>query len=133
MEKVFEDYITSLFKKHPGNLYFKSQDKSQFLVKSHRAQPMFRLRPDIVSRHEQNKFNEINIIDMKWKELKIDKTNYGIQISDMYQMYAYGIKYSNSLYNRINLILIYPQTLNFKEPLEPFILEENIKLFLSRL
>jgi 5-methylcytosine-specific restriction enzyme subunit McrC len=125
MERIFEDYITYLFKKYGHGYKIKTQDKSYFLVK-HRGIDKFGLKPDIVLNKEQN---HEKIIDAKWKLLNefSTKRNYNISQADMYQLYAYGKKYSTSQ-NEPKLILLYPSNPNFTQKLEEFIYEGELKL-----
>ena len=131
MERIFEDYIAYLFRKYSLSHRIKVQDKSFFLVENHKGLGKFRLKPDIVASDRNS--NELIIIDTKWKILESGKMrkNYNISQSDMYQLYAYGKKYSNEA-NGINsepkLVLLYPKTPKFTSELEPFIYEGDLKL-----
>ena len=65
------------------------------------------------------------IIDTKWKCLdeKNLRDNYLIDVKDIYQLFAYGEKYGFKLHNgktKPILILLYPCTKNFKNPLPRF-------------
>ena len=77
------------------------------------------------------------IVDTKWKVLDAynNKRKYGISQSDMYQLYAYGKKYeiehNKGHENKIkppHLVLLYPENANFKEKLDNFIYEGDLKL-----
>lgn len=67
------------------------------------------------------------IIDTKWKKLDIqNKQRSGINDDDLYQMFAYTIKYRPK-----RTILLYPKTIDLKngdEPLETFFVEQNSTL-----
>ena len=122
MERIFEDYIGSLMKKYVNTHKIKLHDKSYYLVSKHNHKHKFRLIPDIVA---TNKLNEEQIIfDTKWKLIdeNKEKYNYNITQSDMYQLYAYGKKYSlnHSQKSEPNLVLIYPENPTFKDPLASF-------------
>lgn len=129
MEKVFEDYIAFLFKKYSDGYRVKIQDKSYFLVDSHKGESKFSLRPDIViDKVEQKK----KIIDTKWKLLDQNsyRGNYNISSADMYQLYAYGKRYAynNETNENPNLILLYPSNPNFTNKLDNFIYEGDLIL-----
>lgn len=125
MERIFEDYIAYLFKKYSIGFKIKTQDKSYFLV-SHKTEMRFGLKPDIVANDD---INNQKIIDTKWKVLDggASRRNYNISQADMYQLYAYGKKYS-SPDSEPDLILIYPSNNNFTDKLDSFIYEGNLKL-----
>lgn len=144
-EKLFENYIAALFKGYSlrnGNLTVYTQHKKYFLVDKHNEQGKFQLRPDIFaeSMDKVNIGNYENIIfDTKWKILDQNKPdkNYFMNISDMYQLYAYGQKYKYGegyFYDVLpKLVLIYPATDTFTESLKPFFYEEIKKEFGLRL
>ncbi len=130
MEKVFEDYIAYLFKKYSDGYRIKIQDKSYFLVDSHKGETRFSLRPDIVLyKVEQQKKK---IIDTKWKLLDENsfRGNYNISSADMYQLYAYGKRYAynDDTNENPNLVLLYPSNLNFTNKLDNFIYEGDLIL-----
>ena|GEM_PF-6145572 len=43
----------------------------------------------------------------------------------MYQMYAYGQKYSKTEIEKIELVLVYSATENFESQLDPFVYDKN--------
>ena len=111
MEVLFENYVGTHFRKHFSENYEVTlQDKGKYLIDRHLETSRFRLIPDIVVQNQERIF----IFDTKWKLLDDSKSNknYGIEQSDLYQMYAYGKKYSSK-----QLFLIYPANENFKSPL----------------
>lgn len=134
-ERLFEDFIAYLFKKHAPTYNHKAdaQHNKYFLVDRHNDKGMFRLRPDIVVESEENS-SEYNciIIDTKWKA--IDGTrpdnNYLIDMKDMYQLYAYGQKYKLGQSQEYGfdvipkLVLIYPYSEKFTQSLPDFVYEE---------
>lgn len=130
MERIFEDYVGYLMKTYADGHEVKTQDKSYYLVSSHKDKNKFRLKPDIVATNEIN--NEQIIFDTKWKLLdeSKEKKNYNISQSDMYQLYAYGKKYDlkNGLSTEPKLVLLYPSNPNFQKPLEDFIYEGELIL-----
>jgi 5-methylcytosine-specific restriction enzyme subunit McrC len=100
MERVFESYVAQELRKVLIDLDWEisTQDKGYYLFDSPRQ---FALRPDIViTRDDGSRI----ILDTKWKGL-IDKPriNYGISQADMYQMYAYAMKYETP-----EIWLLYP-------------------------
>lgn len=126
MEKVFEDYIAFLFSKYSDGYKIKTQDKSYFLVEKHKHDSKFRLKPDIIIDKETS--NQ-KIIDTKWKLLNqyAEKRNYNISQADMYQLYAYGKKYS-TFNSTPSLVLLYPSNQNFINKLDNFIYEGDLVL-----
>jgi len=96
MNVLFESYVGHYLKKEGYDVSL--QDKQHHLAFS-KQKGIYALRPDIV-------INEGRVIaDTKWKILSKEKTRKGIAGSDLYQMYAYGKKYSNCE----RLYLIYPK------------------------
>lgn len=126
MEKIFENYIAYLFKRHANVSRIKAQDRSYYLIESHIDKPKFSLRPDI---YIENNDSYQAIIDTKWKLIDETKSseNYKIQISDMYQLYAYGKKYGQSKTN-LHLAIIYPKNEFFTKKLQPFKYEDGLEL-----
>jgi len=134
-ERLFEDFIAYLFKKYsPKYLHTtQSQHQKYYLVDRHNEKGIFRLKPDmfIESNDEDSPYNSI-IIDTKWKA--IDSTrpdkNYMIDMKDMYQLYAYGLKYrlgqSKEKGQEVipKLVLLYPYSEKFTESLPEFIYED---------
>lgn len=134
-EKLFESFITHLFKKYAKDYAVSSQHSKYFLVDKYgdTEHGKFRLRPDIVVESKDSKnFADYDtiIIDTKWKNLdsSAPDKNYLIDIKDMYQLYAYGQKYhlGDSYFLDIipKLVLIYPYTEKFQTELKPFVYEE---------
>lgn len=126
MEKIFEDYLAYLFKKYSSGYKIKTQDKSYFLVEEHRSEKRFGLRPDIII--ESESINQ-KVVDTKWKLLDefAERKNYNISQADMYQLYAYGKKYT-TLTQEPRLILVYPSNPKFTTKLDHFIYEGDLKL-----
>lgn len=123
MEVLFENYVGKLFQKYiPANYRVKLQDRQKHLIAKHRENSRFRLIPDIVV---ENDAGDVLIFDTKWKLIDASKPkqNYGIEQSDLYQMYAYGKKYHAK-----KLFLIYPANENFRKPLEVFDYEDDLML-----
>lgn len=121
MERVFEEYVAAGFRRFVTDGEVTIQEMSRHLIDEHQGRRHFRLRPDIILRRN----GQLTVLDTKWQVL--DETNetgnYGIESADMYQLFAYGKKYGSS-----ELVLIYPATNTFREPLETFGYDENLRL-----
>lgn len=130
MERIFEDYIGYLTKKYANGHEIKTQDKSYYLIDQHKNKEKFRLKPDIVAKNNTSKI--VLIIDTKWKLLdeSLENKNYNISQADMYQLYAYGRKYSIKSDSKKSprLILLYPSNPNFLKSLDSFIYEGDLIL-----
>ncbi|MBC3787187.1 McrC family protein [Spirosoma utsteinense] len=114
MERVFEDYVAYGIRTYwPDTDRVTVQESSAHLVDEHAGTPKFKLRPDIIIRQE----GRILIMDTKWKQLTGNESggNYGIEQADLYQLYAYGKKYTAD-----DLFLIYPANETFQKPLAIF-------------
>jgi 5-methylcytosine-specific restriction enzyme subunit McrC len=114
MERVFEDYVAYGIRTYwPGSDLVTVQESSAHLVDEHAGMPRFRLRPDILIRTP----GRTMVMDTKWKQLTGHESggNYGIEQSDLYQLYAYGKKYAAD-----DLFLIYPANETFRKPLGIF-------------
>jgi 5-methylcytosine-specific restriction enzyme subunit McrC len=121
MEQLFEAYVSAGIRKYRPHYEVIMQDRSHYLVVNHAGQQRFGLRPDLVLRRQ----NQTIVLDTKWKW--IDATNttqhYGIEQSDLYQLYAYGQKYGVR-----EVYLIYPQSADFQKPLPVFHFQESLQL-----
>jgi 5-methylcytosine-specific restriction enzyme subunit McrC len=118
MEAVFEAFVARHLAKqltHP--LTLKTQARSHHLVR-HREQNWFRLKPDLLVRDADR---TLLVLDTKWKLLDGLKANgtekYGLSQRDFYQLQAYGQSY---LGGHGDVVLVYPKTSNFYEPLPMF-------------
>ncbi|GAB3997013.1 McrC family protein [Spirosoma daeguense] len=112
MERVFEDYVAYGIRTYwSENSEVRIQESSAHLVEEHVGVPKFKLRPDILIRHE----NRTLVLDTKWKEINGNVTGYGIEQADLYQLYAYGKKYGAD-----DLFLVYPANDTFRKPLDVF-------------
>lgn len=129
MEKLFESYIISLLRKNCFGLSVKAHDKRYYLLSQkinneENEFPIkkFLLKPDVV-------LNESEIIiDTKWKILNSLSIKYDIKEADIYQMHAYGIRYSENLLKKPRLALIYPKNPNFEYKLPQFRFGEDLYL-----
>jgi 5-methylcytosine-specific restriction enzyme subunit McrC len=118
MEAVFEAYVAKhLARQLTPPLILKTQARSHHLVR-HREQNWFRLKPDLLVR---DLGRDLIVLDTKWKLLDAQKSNgtdkYGLSQGDFYQLRAYGESY---LDGEGDVVLIYPKTNNFVEPLPVF-------------
>lgn len=119
MEKLYESYVGAQMRKAFGPEGWKvsEQDKGYYLFDElkgeNNSRSIFRVRPDIVMRRGE----QIVVLDTKWKRLVSERSkNYGISQADMYQMYAYGKKYTTDDF-RPEVWLLYPKTTDMIEPL----------------
>ena len=117
MEKVFEAFVTAKLRHQLPFWRVSDQAKGKALVDDHRGSRMFNLIPDLLFTQQPRKL----IGDTKWK--LIDSSNrgkkYGISQSDIYQLFGYSRKYLKEQHFR-EVLLIYPRSDTFREPLKPF-------------
>ncbi len=118
MEAVFEAYVAKhLERQLVRPLILKTQARSHHLVR-HRDQDWFRLKPDLLVRDADR---DVLVLDTKWKLLDSLKANgtekYGLSQGDFYQLQAYGQSY---LDGTGDVVLIYPKTATFDQPLSVF-------------
>ena len=122
MERVFEDYVAAKLAWQFAGWRLRTQVAGKSLVQQHRDRKIFALRPDLLLDNNNRKI----VADTKWKLLdQADRANkYGISQADIYQLFAYCKKYLYDQTTRI-VILIYPLSERFDQPLEPFWYSEN--------
>ena len=127
MERIFEDYVAAGFKKYVTDYSVSTQDRVHYLVHSHKSSSRFRIKPDIVLMRE----NEKHVIDTKWKliDASAHKQNYNISQADMYQLFAYGQKYTEKE-NCPVMYLIYPKQKDFQSELSAFVYQPDPPLVL---
>lgn len=118
MEAVFEAFVAKhLARQLARPLILMTQARSHHLVR-HREQNWFRLKPDLLIRDTGR---EVLVLDTKWKLLDSMKANgtdkYGLSQGDFYQLQAYGQSY---LDGQGDVVLIYPRTSAFEQPLPVF-------------
>ncbi|WP_114153322.1 McrC family protein [Chromobacterium haemolyticum] len=118
MEAVFEAYVAKhLPRQLMPPLILKTQARSHHLVR-HCEQNWFHLKPDLLVRSADR---DLLVLDTKWKlldGLKANGTNkYGLSQADFYQLQAYGLSY---LDGAGDVVLIYPRTDTFSDPLPVF-------------
>lgn len=125
MEKLFERYVeTQLRKQLPVPYTLKTQAASKSLC-NHDGRSIFQLRPDFLIKNGQQ---TVIVLDAKWKLISTnDRDNkYGLSQSDFYQLFAYGHKH---LAGKGEMLIIYPQTDNFKVVLPQFYFSLDLKLW----
>ena len=117
MEQVFENFVAAKLPKQLATWRVRSQVSNNSLVVNHLDKSMFGLRPDLLFARGENRV----IGDTKWKLVnQYDRQNrYGISQQDIYQLFAYAEKLLGGQDFR-EVLLIYPATDAFKEPLAPF-------------
>jgi 5-methylcytosine-specific restriction enzyme subunit McrC len=104
MEEVFEKFIGRKMRiLCEGDLEVNLQHRKFSLFEE--PTKSFYLQPDIIL----EKANKNIVLDTKWKILDLNSRNFGISQADMYQMYAYGKKYSAE-----RVWLIYPLAKGFE-------------------
>jgi 5-methylcytosine-specific restriction enzyme subunit McrC len=118
MESVFEAFVARHVARQLARPFvLRSQASSHHLIR-HRGEDWFRLKPDLVIRDDNR---HVLVLDTKWKLLDSSKANgtdkYGLSSSDFYQLHAYGQSY---LDGAGDVILIYPKTAGFDQPLPVF-------------
>lgn len=118
MEAVFEAFVAKhLARQLAKPLILKTQARSHHLVR-HCEQNWFRLKPDLLIRDAGR---DSLVLDTKWKLLDSLRANgtekYGLSQSDSYQLQAYGQSY---LDGQGDVVLIYPKTAAFDQPLPVF-------------
>ena len=119
MERIFEQYVATGFRR--AGVDVRVQESGAWLIDDHQGTPRFKLRPDLLLRHN----GRIIVLDTKWKLLNADNAtgHYGIDQADLYQLYAYGKKYDAA-----ELVLIYPAHNQFREPLQLFGYDASLRL-----
>jgi 5-methylcytosine-specific restriction enzyme subunit McrC len=124
MERLFERYVASWLREvvAPGT-NVRLQAASEYLC-MHEGERLFRLEPDILIEGSGRRW----VLDTKWKRLNSrDRANkYGIGQGDLYQLFAYGMKYLGN--SGGELVLIYPRTNVFEDALPVFDLGHGLAL-----
>lgn len=118
MEAVFEAFVAKhLARQVERPFTLKTQARCLSLVR-HQGQHWFRLKPDLLVRESAT---DRLVLDTKWKLINSAKANgsekYGLAQADFYQLHAYG---ENYLDGQGDVILIYPKTDAFMQPLPVF-------------
>lgn len=127
MEKLFERYVEICLRKRLQAPYMIKAQPASYSLCEHNNKHMFQMRPDLLVTNEEK---TILILDTKWKRInEADIANkYGLNQSDLYQMFAYGHKY---LKEDGDLVLIYPLTESFSGVLLPFNFSEKLRLWVA--
>jgi 5-methylcytosine-specific restriction enzyme subunit McrC len=131
MERIFEDYVAHCLRKNIEDVFdegavLKTQSSKHSLVEDHDGSKIFNLRPDLMVMRGNE---PVRVMDTKWKLIDGSdrRHKYGISQADMYQLYAYGHKYLKGNEHK-KLMLIYPKTDKFQEPLPVFKYEDGFEL-----
>jgi 5-methylcytosine-specific restriction enzyme subunit McrC len=127
MEKLFERFVEATLRRDlPKTVRLTVQPRESHLCQ-HEAKGFFQLRPDLMLDHGKQRV----ILDAKWKRLNTGARDkkYGIAQSDFYQLFAYGHKYFDAGQSHKELVLIYPKTSTFSEPLPPFTFAPGMTLW----
>lgn len=126
MERVFERYVESCLRRSlPDAAVLKPSASNKYLC-THKAESWFLLKPDFLIDHEASHW----VLDTKWKRIDAalanSKDKYGLSQADFYQLFAYGQRY---LGGRGTLLLVYPKTSDLSIPLEEFLYDEGLRLW----
>lgn len=124
MQRVFEDYVAHAVRRYWPEGTVTVQESSAHLVEEHGGAPKFKLRPDMLIRHDGRTL----VLDTKWQHIKgsdsgTNAGSYGVQQPDLYQLYAYGKKYEAD-----DVFLIYPANEQFQKPLDRFGYDADMRL-----
>lgn len=134
MEKLFERYVqVQLANQLCSSTQLEAQKSNQYLAsysldQQSKQKKMFNLRPDLAIQYpcDVTGVQKFLILDTKWKLLdSSSQKNFGLQQSDMYQMFAYNHVYQR---HQSDIILIYPQHAQFMQPLAPIHFNLNIPI-----
>jgi len=113
MEKLFESYVASQFKKQLiAGTSLSTQVQSEHLCR-HKSVEIFRLKPDLKITYQ----NQSLILDTKWKRINKAASRYDLKDDDLRQMFAYSHSY---LQHKGDVVLIYPAWEGFNEALSVF-------------
>ncbi len=118
-ERLFESYVARGFASYLTDFEVVYQDSFHYLINEHAGKKQFKLRPDLVLRQDDKTL----VLDMKWKWIDPYAPTYGIEQTDLYQLYAYGQKYKANA-----VCLIYPAHETFQNPLPVFHYDDALKL-----
>lgn len=115
MEEVFEDFVTSCFRRYQQEFSVRAQAPIRHLVTDDKGGTCFAMKPDItLMPRDKAKGEATFILDTKWKRINENDNDskHGISQADVYQLFAYGKKYGCR-----HVALVYPKTNRFREPL----------------
>lgn len=127
MEALFEAYVAKHIRKQLVPTHqLRVQHSSRHLL-HHAGKKMFRMRPDLlVAKSNTN----VLVADTKWKLIDATadaRAKYWLSQADLYQMYAYGHSFFDL---GGDLLMIFPETDDFKIPLAPFLFPQRPELTL---
>jgi len=114
MNKLFESYVASLFRKlawAEGQRMREQGPQKYMLRRNDQNEQVFLMKPDMVFLDIENYI--LSIADAKWKLLDEREKKLGISQSDLYQMAAYAIRYKVD-----RLMLVYPKQQWLQNPIE---------------
>lgn len=123
MERVFESYVEAMLRRVlPPSVKLRRQLSQHYLC-TQDGERIFQLKPDFLVEIGDATW----VVDAKWKRIDgSDRSkNYGLSQGDFYQLYAYGRHY---LKGQGQMLLVYPRTASFQVPLEPFDMQDGIRL-----
>tara|TARA_R110002096_G_scaffold64920_1_gene158004 strand:- start:3721 stop:5034 length:1314 start_codon:yes stop_codon:yes gene_type:complete len=117
MEKVFEAFVAAKLPRQLVSWRISAQATGKALIDDHLKRRMFNLKPDLLFTRSQQHV----IADTKWKLVNqtVRSDKYGISQADIYQLFGYTKKYLRNQQQR-EVLLIYPASDTFTEPLAPF-------------
>ena len=108
MWEVFEDFVVACFRRHQRRFSVREQGPQGPLAHID-GKSVFYMKPDIsLMSGDKTEF----ILDTKWKRINGEGSDpkHGISQADMYQLFAYGKKYSCK-----QVALVYPKTEQFQK------------------
>jgi len=123
MEKLFEQHVAKVLRrKLLDGAHLRTQAASRYLCQ-HSGHGIFQLRPDLLIETADTSW----VLDTKWKRINgADRDNkYGLNQGDFYQMLAYGLQYLNG---QGDMVLIYPRSSEFANPLPLFKYSDELRL-----
>jgi 5-methylcytosine-specific restriction enzyme subunit McrC len=126
MERLFERYVEVCLQRQLGaGISLKPTASTEHLC-THGDENWFLLKPDFLIRDSETRW----VLDTKWKRLDTSLGNpsekYGLSQSDFYQLFAYGHRY---LPAAGKMMLIFPMTAKFSEPLPVFNYSQALRLW----
>lgn len=126
METLFERYAeTCLRRSLRDGVTLKPSARSLYLA-AHQGSRWFNLVPDFLLVG----VDRTVVIDTKWKRIDASlgssSEKYGLSQADFYQLFAYGQRYLNG---SGDMLLVYPRTERFREPLPVFAFSDQLRLW----
>ncbi len=126
METLFERYVEACLRRTlAAGAVLKASARQHHLVR-HEGQPWFMLVPDLLLIDSERTM----VLDTKWKRIDQSLGNasdkYGLSQADFYQLFAYGERY---LDGAGDVLLVYPKTSTFCEPLPAFEFSDLLRLW----